>query len=272
VKALLKFEPAFVESAVFWRIKSLEASGDQADVQSLNADKDNLYEQPGGEKAFRQCFENSFERLGIKGFFEAVLSERPLLDRQDVTIFIRSAFNRKQEGAELYVDGETKTVLVGVQAESVRHLQPLRVFLRHEFLRVSDMLDPSFDYSPSVSLGGRNDAENHLIRERFAALWDDDIRIRLEAVPPRRDKRLTQGQLIAMARDERVANNFKKGSFVCPLCGFGGFDRTLDWSGARKSHLATVIQSDRPDWNSTMDCCRQCSDMYQAQAVLTRER
>ena len=130
---------------------------------------------------------------------------------------------------------------------------------------VSDMLDPYFEYSPDAPLGGENDAEDDLIRERFAALWNVTIRSRLDNKVFSGSKRLTQKQLIATARDERSARNFKDGGFICPLCGFPTFDRVVDWNGAEKLRVAEAIQADRPDWDPSMDSCRQCFDIYRAQ-------
>ncbi len=272
MKALIKFEPAFVESAVFWTVKLLQEGGDQLLAHSFNAEKDVLYERHGDEKDFSEFFKKNFEKLGLKASFESIFSEFHFLDDSHVTIFVRSVFSRKQEGAELYIEGESRTVVLEIQAERILYPGFLKTFLRHELLRVSDMLDPCFEYSPDAPLGGENDAEDDLIRERFAALWNDTIRSRLGNRVFSGSRHLTQKQLIATARDERSARLSKDGCFLCPLCRFPCFDRIVDWSGAEKLRIAEAIQADRSDWNPLMDSCRQCFEMYQTQGVISHGR
>lgn len=272
MKALIKFEQAFVEGAVFWIVKALQDGGDRLFARSFNTEKDFLYERHGDEKDFSGFFEKNFEKLGLKASFESIFSEFPLLDDSHVTIFVRSAFSRKQEGAELYVEGKSRTVVLGMQTERILYQGLLKTFLKHELLRVSDMLDPYFEYSPDAPLGGENDAENDLIRERFAALWNDYIHARLGDDVFPGFKLFTQGQLIATARDERSARHSKDGCFLCPLCGFPSFDRVGDWSGAERLRVAEAIQADRSDWDPSMDSCRQCFEMYHAQGVISHGR
>lgn len=239
----VKFEQAFLEDAVFLSIKSHEDRGDSALVRSFNTQKDLLYEKKADEKAFREFYENQFKRLGLGAVFESVLSEHAFFHDSRMRVFVRRVFNRKHEGGELYVDGGFKTVLLNIQAG--RFLDPtwLKNFLRRELLRVSDMLDPGFDYSPQAPLGGVNDAENDLIREIFSALWNRYIHSRLDGPAFFESKRFTQGQLIEMAKDERASNDLKEGRLICPLCGFPSFDKVDERS------------------------CRQCFEMIQAQEV-----
>ena len=119
MKALIQFEPAFVEGAVFWSVKSLQERGDRLFSRSFNTENDILYERHGDEKDFSELFEKNFEKLGLKASFESIFSEFPLLDDSRVTIFVRSVFSRKQEGAELYIEGELRTVVLEIQAERI---------------------------------------------------------------------------------------------------------------------------------------------------------
>ena len=245
--ALVKFESAFIEEAVFLTLQALEKGGERSLPQSFNAQKDLLYEKKLDEKAFHGFYENHFETLGLKAVFVNVISEFPLLGNSHARVIVRGVFSRKHEGAELYVDGELRTVVLGVQTTRISCHDSLRAFLRHELLRVSDMLDPAFEYSPETLLGGVNDAENNLIRERFSELWNHAIAARLDRQNSD-SKPFTQKDLIALARDETSERGSKLGGFICPLCGFPSFDKVGDYS------------------------CRQCFEMIQVQEVTTNGR
>lgn len=240
--ALVKFESAFIEEAVFLTLQALEKSGERSLLQSFNAQKDLLYEKKLDEKAFHGFYENHFETLGLKAMFVNVISEFPLLGNSRARVIVRGVFSRKHEGAELYVDGELRTVVLGIQTTRILCHDSLRAFLRHELLRVSDMLDPVFEYSPEAPLGGVNDAENNIIRERFSELWNNTIVARLDRQNSN-PKRFTQKDLITLARDETVERGSKLGGFICPLCGFPSFNKVGGYS------------------------CRQCFEMVQAQEV-----
>lgn len=263
--ALVKFESAFMEETVFLTLKELEKSGERSRLKSFNAQKDLLYEKKRDEKAFHGFYENHFETLGLKAIFEKVISEFPLLGNFHARVIVRGVFSRKHEGAELYVEGESKTVVFGIQTTRISCHDLLRAFLRHELLRVSDMLDPVFEYSPEAPLEGLNDVENNLIRERFSALWNRYIDSRLGGQSFSESARFTQKELIAMARDERFSKSHKDGGRVCSLCGFPSFDRVGDWTGEGKLRMIEAIRADHPDWTPSMDSCRQCFEMHQAQ-------
>ena len=242
MSVLVKFDPAFTEDAVFLTIKTHEKHGDYLPVQSFNAQKDLLYEKGSDEKAFREFYENYFQKLGLGVMFENALLECVILKDSGARISVRRVFSRRHEGSELYVDGNSKTVLLSVRPERLAEPEVLKKFLYHELLRVSDMLDPAFEYSPRAPLEGVNDAENELIRERFSALWNRSIRLRLDrnVGSSKRIPEWTQKELIEMARDGIREKNNHGGGFICPLCGFPSFDRA-----------------------PSMDSCRQCFEMGQ---------
>src|SRR3989338_5612597 len=140
----VRFEAAFIEDGVFLAIRSYEKRGDFLLVQSFNAQKDLLYEKVADETAFREFYESFFLQLGLNTIFENIISEYPLLTRQDARISVKRVFSRKHEGGELYVDGNLKTVVLNVQPDRLIEPEALQKFLRHELLRVTDMLDPVF--------------------------------------------------------------------------------------------------------------------------------
>jgi hypothetical protein len=178
--ASVDFQREFVEEAVFLKIKMLEDTGqDPVLVKDFHRQREAIYENGGDDCAFAVFYGDFFKKLGWKAGFEGLLAEFPLLDAPGMTVFFRRVFNRRDEGSELYVEGNKKTALFGLQISRLKDHDLLSVFLRHEFLRVSDMLDPLFEYSSCPVLGGQTPAEDDAIRERFAKLWDASISARV---------------------------------------------------------------------------------------------
>jgi len=223
MKCTVTFESAFMEEAVFLAIRSLETAGEETTTQTFHRHKDQIYEGNGGETAFQELNEKFFRQLGLRSVFESLISEFPNLDHSHMAIFVRRAYGRRQEGSELYSEGDSKTVLLSLQTKRVLERSRLEALVRHELLRASDMLDPHFQYSPTAVLGGSNEVEEHLIRDRFGLLWDFYIDVRLgqkgfemadpetNGMPPgwargfdeiRRPGRWTQGALLKLARGE----------------------------------------------------------------------
>ena len=165
-------------------------------------------------------------------------------------------------------------------------------------MHVADMLDPAFAYDPHAPLGGSNEVEEDLIRERFRVLWDlwthgrmqrrgwptlrDDTARRQEferafallasarrtALVERmiRQDRWTQRELLALATDERLTKTLGQGGVRCPLCHFPTQDGVRDWSGARAA-VAEAIRADYPSWSACEGACGQCAELYRSRAV-----
>lgn len=283
MKYALKFEPAFVEDAVFLAIRSLEASGEKTVTGLFHSEKNRIYEERKEEGAFQELHENFFLRLGLHSAFKDLLREFPFLDDPKLMVFIRRAYGRREEGSELYLEGDSKTVLLSLQTKRVLERFFLEAFVRHELLRVSDMLDPLFQYSPNAVLGGASEAEENLIRDRFRFLWDlyIDLRVGKEGFETIIEKkktgpemarlfekvhdrnRWTQEELLKLARSEQWGRAIEQGGFRCVLCGFQSYQRA-DFGEVEADFIAQEIQRDRPDWKPSLGTCNQCFELYRS--------
>ena len=181
----IRYDPAFVEEAVFLALRHRAASGDRALAQTFHAEREASYETGGAadarDAAFQRLASRYFETLGFAAVFAQRWDELPLLVERVQSAVVRRVWSRKEERVELYaseaagrpsIQGPAMTVLLNLQAS--RCLDPLQLvaFLRQELLHVSDMLDPAFVYDPHPALGGVCDAEDDATRERFALLWN----------------------------------------------------------------------------------------------------
>lgn len=231
--AEMRFDPALMEEAVFLVLRAQERNGDARLAAPFHRDWTSVYEQrAGGEArnaAFHRVAARYFQALGLHDLFAQRVAEWPLVAQRVEAVVIRRAFSRREEQVELYVQpsasGETKTIAIAVQPAWCLDREGLAGWLRHELLRVSDMLDPAFAYDPQPALGGDNAAADEVIRERFRWLWDEYIKGRLDPRGWRRPsttlrtpsrarvegRRLTpgaaytQGALLALARETHTA-------------------------------------------------------------------
>ncbi len=153
-----------------------EEEGDRILVKRFYKERDWTYEEPGNEEEreekFRSLYHRWFRQIGLKAFFERLITEFPDLIHREIPIFVRRAWERKGEGAELYREGHQNKILIRLQVIRLEDRESLAGFLRQELMHLSDILDPAFEYDPAVVLGGENAAEDDLIRQRFALLWN----------------------------------------------------------------------------------------------------
>lgn len=185
LKVEIRFDPGFVEEAVFLELKRLAASGEEGMQRRFREEWASLYE--GGssveesEAAFQRLSGRYFKALGLSELFAQRFEELQGLSASAEVAFVRRVFSRKEERVEFYAsragDGrlgiEIPTVLfIGLQVARCLHREALVAFLRHELMHVCDMIDPAFKYDPRADLGGVCEAEEDLLRERFRLLWD----------------------------------------------------------------------------------------------------
>lgn len=207
----IKFEAAFVEETVFLVIKNHEETGNfHTLVELFYQQKDPIYEmasESDREVEFRKFYEHYFTQLGLRCLFEEAFAEFPLLVNSKLPIFIRQTSNPKQEGAELYVTGEMKTIVVKLRVTKILDKPSLQSFLRQELMHISDMLDPAFGYSPEAPLGGSSQVENNLIRDRFRQLWNEYAATRVKGISV---KSYTQKELIQLAHEDESKGFLKE--------------------------------------------------------------
>lgn len=179
--ANIQFDPSFIEEAVFLAARALKDKPQIA--ETFHKEREKIYEAKLDpqeyDKAFRILSSKFFERLGFKNLFIEILREFPILNEPAVVVFVKRAWSKKEEESELYFLENLKTVFICFLVSRLFDKNFLGVFLRHELMRMSDMLDPIFEYSPHAALGGKTEMEDNLIRERFHLLWDISISARL---------------------------------------------------------------------------------------------
>lgn len=192
--ASFQFDPGFIEEAVFWTARNEETVSAR-----FHKERDAIYDLEVSEEErelrFRSFHKKYFTELGLESLFEKVVLEFPFILQAKPLIFIQRVWSKKEEDTELYQDGPRKTVLIRMRVSRLLDRTSLETFLRHELLRISDMLDPAFGYSPHASLGGASPIQDELIRERFRKLWDQYIDARLEnkALSSRTQRELLKG-------------------------------------------------------------------------------
>jgi hypothetical protein len=295
----IQWKPDFIEEAVFITVKHLEEAGDAEKIGDFHQQKDLIYEKvPKLEQnaRFQEFYTKQFDILGLNSFFSNVFEEFPLLNDSHLKILGRRAWSRKEEGVELYVHAGVKSMIVKLQTLRMEHHQTLATYLRHELLHISDMLDPIFEYSPNPNLGGTNEVEDNLIRDRFRVLWDlyvasrlqkrgHDVLASFEKQRASLEKAFstwhekdrgrifkatvggeawTQAGLLDMASGRTVAQEPRLTAEKCSLCGFPTRDEMTDWTGNDAPGVVERICQDRPDWTSELKTCRQCFEMYRA--------
>lgn len=179
----LQFEPRFVEETVLVRMEAGEKEGDRLAVKQFYQERDRIYENAESEEArdepFRSFYAKWFGEVGLEALFRGILDDFPMILETNPLVFVKRAWERKEEGAELYGRGPQKTVLIRLSIARMNDPILLQSFLRQELLHIQDMLDPIFQYSPALPLGGDNVAQDELIRQRFQLIWNITIEGRM---------------------------------------------------------------------------------------------
>ena len=290
----IDFDSTFIEEAVFLFMRTKQG---EKFFQDFYNEKEEIYQRSisGNErdKAFKLLYEKYFCSLGLEGYFKNIFRDFPDLYKPGIRVVVKRVWNRKHEESELYVQPHQKTVYFGILVRRILDLVFLESFLRHELTRISDMLSFDFQYSPHPMLGGKNEIENNLIRERFCLLWDFYIDARLKrkgfktSKPYEKQKEeferrffflagpeleqilyklegcesLIQIDLLSWAGDPRSTKVLGEGGLRCPLCDFTSFDPVEHW-GAETAYVANEIRKDYPHWQPSQGICPQCFDLY----------
>src|SRR3989338_4053529 len=286
----INFDLTFIEEAVFLLMR---AKQEDKLFRDFCNEKEGIYQQDISneerDKAFKVLYEKYFCGLGLEDFFKNICKDFPHLYKPEIRIVVKRVWDKKHEEAELYVQPHQKTVYLGILVRRILDLAFLESFLRHELMRISDMLSFDFQYSPHPVLGGKNEIEDNLIRERFRLLWDlyIDARLRVEGFktiksyeeqkeeferkffflnPSERElmlckiqccESLMQIDLLSWAGDPRSTKVLGEGGLRCPLCGFTSFGPVKQWD-AQTFPVVNEIRKDYPLWDPKQGVCPQC--------------
>ncbi|MBI3270114.1 MAG: hypothetical protein HYZ53_13985 [Planctomycetes bacterium] len=304
----IEYEPKLLEQVVLASLRDAEEKGDRRFAEDLHAALEPIYRRPASderERRFRLEYLRQFQRLGYERPVLAALHECATLDRRaERFILAAAASGRDEEGDCLPGPGG---MAIRVRALPERFLRPnaLLSFLRAELVRVEDLLDPAFEFVPSLRLADRP-AEENLLRDRYRLFWTLSVegrvahagrgepaaarRLRLEldrlyASLPEAGRetlfrrfwngaRPTHTELVRLARD------------VAAVCAVAGVDPSEgarpilgspcplcrfpahDWAHAPlPAAVVAAIHVDFPGWRAEQGACGRCAEMYEAQAT-----
>ncbi len=178
----IDYETGLVEEAV------LLSMAHHADHVRFRRELDRLYDIQDTEEResrFRAFHSSWFLHLGLGQPVEMALDERPIIARTTRCCFVIPARRRRDECAELFVKSSVSRSAgshsVGLRLLPTSFLESARLLslLRHEFLHIADMLDPAFEYEPSLPPLEDETMHQNLLQERYRALWDATIDGRL---------------------------------------------------------------------------------------------
>jgi hypothetical protein len=298
VQPEIEFGTDFIEETVFFTVHELERQGKQMElVERFHQDRSRLYEvaDETNQNQFAKFYLDFFRELGLRQFFYDLTIDFPRLAKESVRLLIRRSYGRKSEGAELFVRGSVRTVITALQTTRILDLNFLSGYLRHEWTRISDMLDPAFEYDAHASLRGTNEIEENLNRDRFKILWDlsiasrllneghfsfmniEELKNRFEIVfsawfLEERDavyETVTRSWPISQKAmiDFSVAGDHKRISELapirCPLCHFTSYQLLRNWEDDRVS-ICSMAQEDYPEWSPEDGMCVQCFELFRS--------
>jgi hypothetical protein len=268
--------------------------------------RDPIYRLPEGaarEQAFWQLHADWFRRLELGRPIHAALGELPILPRVCQRGVVTQAPTQKDEGADLLVggnaDGAERTLLIRLRPSAFADPEALLALLRAELLHVADMLDPEFDYRPTLPEADGGPTAARLLQDRYRALWNTTVAGRLarrgaagadRLARARREfarafpmlagdaqacferflsaERPTHAALVAFALAPRAAG--AAGALVrggrCPLCRFPTHAPEPRPEQLEAQVLAQIAAR-FPAWQPAHGLCRQCADLYRARRL-----
>lgn len=300
----LRYDEDFIEAAAFLCTSGKRKSIPSLQIARFHRERESLYailDPDLRNAAFFKLHLDWFREWGLEKLISDLVKEFPLLPEKLNVLAIRKTRNKNDDGAELYVNEvASRSAIFALRPESFEHDSALRDYVRHEFMHLSDMLDPDFGYLPALDLPGLNGAQQRLARERYRLLWDITI-----------DGRIDAAGHTPMASREQHASSFSRGySFwpldrqtqtfeslwrkasprhveflaliadprglrdthlpvpgaSCPLCDFPTFT-WADCEGLQPEIEARVVV-EFPSWLPEQGMCGRCLETYQAAAGL----
>jgi hypothetical protein len=296
----LRYDEDFIEAAAFLCTSGRRNGVPSLQIARFHREREKLYailDPDERNTAFFKLHLDWFREWGLEKLLTDLLKEFPLLPAKLAVLAVRKTRNKNDDGAELYVnEAGQRSAILALRPESFERDAALRDYVRHEFTHLSDMLDPGFDYAPTLELPGLNAAQMRLARERYRLLWDITIDGRLVAAghtsmqaceqhatafgrgysfwPEQRQTETFNSlwqtraprhadflALIADPRGLRDAHRPAPGA-SCPLCDFP----TFNWAETNGLPLEIFerIAAEFPSWSPDQGLCHRCLETYQA--------
>jgi hypothetical protein len=259
------------------------------------------------ESGFSKVHERWFVRLGLDASVRGLIQERPLIELQVQRCHVREAPGRRRQNVELFVRQGTngdpdiqRALFIDICPDFLLDADRLRSWLQRELLKVSDMLDDAFAYSPVLPETHR--AKQNLIRDRYGVLWDIYVEARLQPASnsdelhPRLRERFerafacggagastqclralldftapTHSCLLGWASEPEtlpgrrpdLGSDWLTPGELCPLCRFPTYD-WYDLCDDADGTIRSVISSIHPIWSPELGVCRQCAETCEA--------
>ena len=257
---------------------------------------------------FAELSHDTFFSLNLHRPLRATLEAHVILPERLSTYRVTVAQRKKNVGAELYVTlpddncpGGARNLIVRLQPEMFADLGHLTELLQSELYYIRDMLDPEFEYDPSIPEAEGGPMHADLILKRYRAVWKTSVQGRLmqgrsvsnsEQAPHLREFARAFGMLgeathVAffrwfndpspnhrdMMRFARRPRDLKSRSEIhsrivdiCPLCSCPGEIFALP-RALCKSDIGQHIKVEFPEWKPEDGLCAQCLDQYHARTV-----
>jgi len=303
-KVFFRYEPRFVEEAVFFAPREPRAAED------LARRRNHIYEVADPderERLFGKLYREWFGRSGLGEPIEQAFREQPSTVSEVEFCLIGRSTKAADEGAELFVRPDQKktgvhrrTVRLLLRPEALSSPEILLTFLRHELFHIADMLDPQFAYEPVLPVSDVGPTYDTLLRSRYRTLWNTTINgrmvkrgwlpasIRTECLSDFAgafsmlgnavenifswffDQELhTHPCLVAFAQNPRaLCNNATAGpqpGSRCALCGFPTYVFAAQRNVLDSLTIAKIVE-DFPQWRPSDGLCAQCADLYAARS------
>lgn len=170
----IRYEPALLDELVRERLALEERRGNKRAWFWYRLQAEQIYAAilpEDREEAFAALHERLIRRWGYERLLRRSLSRFRRLRRRVATLWVLSAANPSEEGADLV--GTPPALRATLRTRPPRWADPERLEprLRHEFMQLEDMLDPQFRYVRMARLSPDLPALENLVRERLGVLW-----------------------------------------------------------------------------------------------------
>lgn len=187
----VEFDPKLAETALFAVIRGTKQ---EMAYHAAREDCYNVTDLELRDQAFTRLDLDWFERLDIARPVLQAYAEWPDIAARVGRCILAPGYRPQDECAELYVRSDPSTtrgnkpnLLIRLSPESFRNPGHIQIFLRHELMHISDMLDPAFRYDPAIEQFYDETGIPNAIRDRYKVLWDSYVDGRLcreQLAPP----------------------------------------------------------------------------------------
>lgn len=212
----------------------------------------NAYTAADHDNRFAALDELNREFFVGLGFLDVFIetSKEMLADTQPLPLLrVALAYASGHEGAELYVRGESRTVILRIRSDRFENTPELVHFLRREFLHVADMHDPAFGYCPDLALPADLAWMKKAVLERYRALWDTVV-----------DGRLARGRIAPDDAHSRRWRDFQRSFSILGAECVAAFEWWFNHSSPTHESMSDFARSPVEFWHSQMHTTRESQD------------